>query len=369
MTLNRMPATPAPLVLALCAALLADTPRSQHRTDGDTPGRPTPARQAERMVKLLELPDRRRDAVQQLLQLGEAAVPALLRGVDHPRDEIALASLQMLGELGPLAHSAAPRLDSLARASDRTRAHAAKWARARLQHDGSTLVVDYTTGCVLQFDKTGKEVFRLKNQNGSFDGERLADGNFLVSRYLHHEVREVDPRGKVLWRFTKAKFPADADRLANGNTLISDSGGRRVIEVDRAGKIVWQHACACPYDADRLPSGNTLITDFLAGRVFEVTPRGNVAWEVLVSQAFGADRLRNGNTLIPRFGPGEVIEVDPNGKTVAKITGLQVPNEARRLPNGHTLVAAGDGVREFDATGKQVGQRIRTYRAATVHRY
>jgi hypothetical protein len=80
------------------------------------------------------------------------------------------------------------------------------------------------------------------------------------------------------------------------------------------------------------------------------------------------DRLASGNTLITSYTSSSVLEVDPSGKVVLKLTGLKTPNEARRPPNGHTLVGEARITREFDASGTVV-RRILTGRVGTVHRY
>jgi len=330
------------------------------------------AKSANRFVTFLEIPDRRTHAVRGLLMLGSASVPALLRGAKHPNPKVAIASLHMLGELGPLASSARVPLQELFDDKDSPLSHAAGWALARLKNEGTILVTDYTAGKILAFPRkadgtggTDPEVLLKKTPNG-WDVEALGNGNLLVTHYTPNFVAEYTPAGKKVWSYDKLSSPLDADRLPNGNTLISDTYKNRVIEVDAKGKIVWEHKdCKTPYDADRLPDGNTLITEY-RGRILEVDPKGKIVWEYKHKDAFGADRLRNGHTLITGYS-GEVIELDQQYNVMFRLKNLRSPNEARRLPNGNTVVAERDRIREFDRAGRVVRTIPLKSRPGTIH--
>ncbi len=332
------------------------------------------AKSANRFLTFLELPDRRTHAVRGLLRLGSASVPVLLRGAQHPDATIATMSMQMLGQLGALAQPAEAGLRKLAASDSPQIAHAARWATVRLRPTGEMLIADYTTGQLLGVAPRvagkgdGETAVVLKNLDSAWDCERLANGNFLVTQYTSNKVVEYTPKGKEVWSFQDLKSPLDADRLPNGNTLICDTYQNRVIEVDRSGKIVWQHTdCKIPYDADRLPDGNTLISEYGA-RVAEFNPKGKVVWQHKATDAFGADRLRNGNTLITRYN-GSVLEIDRQGNVILRLDDLKQPNEARRLPNGHTVVAENLRIREFDVTGKVVRTVKLATRPGTLHIY
>lgn len=329
---------------------------------------------ANRFLTFLELPDRRTQAVRGLLRLGSASVPALLRGAQHPDTDIATMSMQMLGQLGALAQPAEEGLRKLAASKTPEIAHAARWAMHRLHPTGEMLIADYTRGLLLTLAPhvagkgDGEAAVLLKNLDSAWDCERLANGNFLVTHYTRHKVVEYTPQGKEVWSFQDLKSPLDADRLPNGNTLISDTGQSRVIEVNPDGKIVWQHTeCKSPYDADRLPDGNTLISEY-GERVAEFDAKGKVVWQHKIAGAFGADRLRNGNTLITDY-TGSVLELDRQSNIMLRLHGVKQPNEARRLANGHTVVAESLRIRVFDATGKVVRTVALQTRPGTVQVY
>ena len=83
-----------------------------------------------------------------------------------------------------------------------------------------------------------------------------------------------------------------------------------------------------------------------------------------------ADRLPNGNTLITDKMHDRIIEVTPDGNIVWEYTeGIHLPNDAERLPNGNTLIAdtysgfpqgTWDRVLEVDPDGNIVWQ-MRAY--------
>ena len=73
-----------------------------------------------------------------------------------------------------------------------------------------------------------------------------------------------------------------------------------------------------------------------------------------------AERLPGGNTLIAIWKGGEIREVDRAGTTVRTIEVPQAQN-AHRLPDGHTLVAATSCWIEYDARGKEVWRRQGAY--------
>ena len=59
---------------------------------------------------------------------------------------------------------------------------------------------------------------------------------------------------------------------------------------------------------------------------------------------------------------------DADGKEVMRIDKLHAPSDADRLPNGHTLIAENNMVREFDEKGRRVWDVQMTW-AVEVNRY
>ena len=74
-----------------------------------------------------------------------------------------------------------------------------------------------------------------------------------------------------------------------------------------------------------------------------------------------ARRLPNGHYLVAHYGQQVVKEYDPEGKVVREIPAPGGPHSAFRLPDGNTLIACGDldkkaRVFEVDNAGKTVWQ-------------
>ena len=122
------------------------------------------------------------------------------------------------------------------------------------------------------------------------------------------------------------------------------------------GKTVWSHTTKSSYEADRLPNGNTLISEYGANRVIEVTPAGKTVWNYKCSNPMDVDRLANGNTLIALYSGG-IREVSPKGMVVMK---LKSPSSygIKRLPNGDMLVTGNDGIRRYNAKGKELWKKM-----------
>ncbi len=312
------------------------------------------AAEVEKQCKLLELPERRAEALASLAFLGAGAVPPLRAQITAER-----------GRAGRPAEILAMLQWSLFQADPADSKQAFGFGPGPI-----TLMCDYSDNQLLAVDATGKEVWRLGDVFGAWDAELTPQGTVLVTEFSVSRVREVDRQGQTLWSFEKLKNPYDADRLASGNTLICDTFGGRVIEVDRQGEVVWTTERKIrPFDADRLASGNTLIADVLQDRVIEVDPKGEIVWEVRgLRNVHDADRLPNGNTLITLRSDQSVVEVDRDGKEVWRLRGLKAPSDADRLPTGQTLVAENTQVRAFDQAGKQVWQQAMTW-TVEVNRY
>jgi hypothetical protein len=264
------------------------------------------------LVADLALPERRKEAMFALGDIGSAAAPlldeALASGATRAQPDV-LAAIGLARQrlaLGPTARAFG------------------------LPPELLTLICDYSDNKVRLVDPSGQSLLEFGGIFGAWDAEFTNRGTMLVTEFSTSRVRELDANQETVWEFTDLKNPYDADRLPNGNTLIADTFGSRVIEVTLQRQIVWQYnGMHNVHDADRLPNGNTLIT------------------------------LRNA---------GKVIEVDPTGAVVWELTGLSSPSDADRLPNGNTLVAENTQVREFDAD-KQVVWRAEMTWAVEANRY
>lgn len=207
----------------------------------------------------------------------------------------------------------------------------------------------------------------------------LPNGNVLFQK-TWTEIIEVNPAsGDTVWRYDAKSIPANKSvpmeihafqRLADGRTMVAESGPGRIIELDAklnvAATMALKVSRPDPHRDTRLvrklASGNYLVCHEGDGLVREYEPSGKIAWEYKVplfdrepkpghgveafgNQAFSALRLPNGNTLIGAGNGHSVLEVSPKGEIVwslhqndlpgiqlAWVTSLQV------LPSGNILI-------------------------------
>ncbi|MFN3242496.1 MAG: PQQ-binding-like beta-propeller repeat protein [Planctomycetota bacterium] len=308
---------------------------------------------AGRLVKYLELPDKRQHAIRELLRLGEAGVPDLARAMRDPRPEIVRTVAEILHELGPAAAAARPALERVAGSDDERCAFAARWAlRAVGEREGIALVACADRGHAQAVDiETGELRGKpIELRKKVFDCERLPGGNLLTTNWGEHDVRELDADGKVVWKHEGLGSPMDVDVLADGNLLIADMGKGVVREIDRAGKTVWEHKSPDSYNANRLPGGNTLVAD-LRGYVVEVDRAGKEVWKYECPSAMSAVRLPDGNTLIATWGD-QVLIVTPEERVVREHKLPFGAYVARMLPDGDLLVGGSGGLIRLGPKGE-----------------
>jgi len=186
--------------------------------------------------------------------------------------------------------------------------------------------------------------------------------------YSQGKVFLVSALGKVEWEYP-APNCNDLWVLGNGNLLFVTGHG--VKEVTRDKKVIFDYQSKSEiYACQRLANGNTFIGECNAGRLLEVDPSGKIVKQLRLlpdgkdgGHVFmrNARRLPNGHYLVAHFGQQVVKEYDAEGKVVMEIRAPGGPHSAIRLPNGNTLIACGDmrqqaNVTEVDETGKIVWQ-------------
>lgn len=226
-------------------------------------------------------------------------------------------------------------------------------------------------------DADGKIVWKHPIRN-IHDVHQLDNGHILFQTDWT-EILELDPAtGRIMWRYD-AKTNGNEDRrvevhafqrLPGGRTMIAESGPSRIIEVDRDGRIVHEMKLqVAKADAHRdtrnvrkLAGGNYLVAHESEGAVREYDPSGKVVWEYTVplfgkerkgghaAEAWGnavysAIRLPNGNTLIGAGNGHSVLEVTPGKEIVWAIhqddlSGVKLAwvTQVSRLANGNTVI-------------------------------
>jgi hypothetical protein len=227
---------------------------------------------------------------------------------------------------------------------------------------GRTLVV--SRGAVVELDADRKEQWKMQLPGAAWGCQGLPNGNRLVAINSHAMVIEFDSSGKEVWR--KDRLPApptSVQRLESGNTLVACGNVNQVVEIAPDGSTTTIPVVGRPVWAQRLDNGNTLVALQETQRVVEVNGAGRVLWEALTGghPPSHAVRLENGNTLVTLTQARKVVEYDPAGRTIVWSTQAPLVNPyvAQRLASGNTLVGDNSGVQEFDAMGKPVPWRHR----------
>src|SRR5262245_42320978 len=115
----------------------------------DRPAVPeTVGAQAQRLTRLLELPERCSESWRALLQLRMAAATPLALSLNDPRPDVAVRAAWLLGMLGRDAEMALPALQRGAKGKESQVACACKWALDRIAFRG-TLLTDFQHNLVL----------------------------------------------------------------------------------------------------------------------------------------------------------------------------------------------------------------------------
>lgn len=223
------------------------------------------------------------------------------------------------------------------------------------------LMGDKMTGQIKVVEKDGSISWSTPAPGMSMDGQMLPNGNVLFC-YFNKKgpdkcagVREVTPQGETVFEYTIEKECHAVQRLANGNTLIDDPQNRQLIEVNPAGDVVFK----LPLTLDnksvhrstrisrKLDNGNYLVVHEGDETIREYKADGTIVWDYKVGgHAYYAERLPNGNTLIAAGNEHAAYEVTPAGEKVWEFTADDFPEGtnlewivgAYRLENGNTQI-------------------------------
>ena len=185
---------------------------------------------------------------------------------------------------------------------------------------------------------------------------------FACTDYTQGKVFLVSAEGRIEWDYA-ASSCNDLWVLPSGNLLFNTGHGVR--EVTRSRQVVFDYQSKSEiYACQRLTNGNTFIGECNAGRLLEVEPSGRVAKEIRLlpegkdgGHAYmrNARRLPNGHYLVAHYGEQVVREYDADGRPVHSIPAPGGPHSVVRLPNGHTLITCGDmpgGPRVFEVDSR-----------------
>ena len=191
---------------------------------------------------------------------------------------------------------------------------------------------------------------------------------FFCTDSFGNKVAVVSADGKVEWEFT-CQHPQDCWVLADGHLLFCHAHG--VIEKTRAGETVWEYQAAPGteiHSCQPLPDGRVLAVENGPCRLVEIDRAGRVAQEIKLTppparvkvhdQFRGVRRTAAGHYLVCRKAEHEVEELDAAGRSLRRIPVPGDVHMARLLPDGHLLLALGEGrrIQELDADLKVVGE-------------
>jgi hypothetical protein len=191
-------------------------------------------------------------------------------------------------------------------------------------------------------------------------------------------IVEMTPEKSIVWKHEARHKPGYTgrieihafQRLDNGLTMIAESGNRRIIEVDKEDNIVAEVPLTVekpdPHRDTRmvrkLENGHYLVCHEGDAAVREYDGKGKVVWTYRLdlggrprspghgpeghgTEVFGAIRLPDGNTLIAAGNGNRVIEVNPAGKIVWSLGHDELPGirlawvtMLQLLPNGNLIV-------------------------------
>jgi hypothetical protein len=183
---------------------------------------------------------------------------------------------------------------------------------------------------------------------------------FLCTDASGGKVALVSADGKIEWEFACA-HPQDCWVLPNGNFLFCHERG--ALEMTREKQTVWEYKAGVNTEVHAcqpLADGRVLVVENGPCRIVEVDRAGKIAKEIKLrvppasvkihDQFRGVRKTKAGHYLVSRKGEHLVEELDGAGKTLREIPIPGDVHECLLLPDGHLLIACGEGhkVEELD---------------------
>jgi HEAT repeat protein len=147
--------------------------------------------------------------------------------------------------------------------------------------NGNTFIVS-RQGTILEVDRAGKEVYRLKNVPNDLRAAHRTPQGTVVYLTPKGECVFADTTGKRLKSFDTRHIPSDVNGLQlmpNGHILISPQQGDKLVEYNGEGKKIREIHAPQASTAMGLPNGNYLVASHQGQRVYEVNRAGKIVWE------------------------------------------------------------------------------------------
>lgn len=191
-------------------------------------------------------------------------------------------------------------------------------------------------------------------------------GRTLIASQGQSTVIELDADFKV--RSTlRVENPWGVFGLPSGNRLVAVYNRNKVVEYNEAGKEVWskEGLPSPPYSVQRLSSGNTLISCADVNQLLEVSPDGATKtftgpWNRNARPVY-ARRLENGHTLVALQNEHRIVELDQKNTVVFEVRDMNGVSSVSRLDNGNTLIVQmfNNLVTEVDPKGKKTNWSVK----------
>jgi HEAT repeat protein len=152
--------------------------------------------------------------------------------------------------------------------------------------NGNTIVA--TNIQILELDRTGKELYSIRNQQFGFVGGYKTRNGQIVTISQNGVCAYFDTTGKQLNSFQTNRGNAWMDLQANGRILLATNGGNQIAEYSPDGKLLLSLTVQQVSTVTGLPNGNLLVTSNSLGRVQEMDRKGRVIWEYRANGPFRA---------------------------------------------------------------------------------
>jgi HEAT repeat protein len=147
--------------------------------------------------------------------------------------------------------------------------------------NGNTFVA-MNAGPVMEFDRTGKELYRINDLPGNTLAGYRSHTGVLVCTTWNGQCLLLDTSGKQLKMFASGHDQSSLggiDLLPNGRILIARWGQGKVAEYDREGKLLLELNAPQAQTASALPNGHILVASQNTRRVYEMDRAGKIVWE------------------------------------------------------------------------------------------
>ncbi len=225
--------------------------------------------------------------------------------------------------------------------------------------NGKILLSNFREKLVIELNMNG-EVTWQKKFDAPWALRGLPNGHRLVSQLYDHSIVEFDKRGREIWRLNDLPGRiASIDRDSDGNLLVACPDLFKVYEYDRVGKLIWEmNTDGMTVQVNYLKNGNRLVAFVRPGKVMEIDRNGKMVSEITGhGEPLSARRTSRGTTLVTYSGNADFNEFDQSGELLRKIKG-GAGNliAAEQVSNGDFIIASNQRVSRINQDGQVIWQ-------------